>query len=80
MSDTFPVDAQNGCGGQPPCTARRLPKHGGNGDRAAMKQVINPNRGGVSRCLRTTYFKVSLANYLHDDGRAASGIIEIERL
>lgn len=46
-----------------------------------MKRVINPNRGGgVSRCLRTTYFKVSLANYLHDDGRAASALIEIENL
>lgn len=45
-----------------------------------MKKVINPSGGGTSRCLRTTYYKVSLANFLHDDGRAVSGIIEIERL
>lgn len=32
---------------------------------------------GVSRCIKANYYKMSLANFLHDDGRAATGVIEI---
>lgn len=35
---------------------------------------LNTTSEGVCSCLRTTYWKVSLANFLHSDGRAVTGV------
>lgn len=38
---------------------------------------INTTADGCSMCLKTTYYKVSLANFLHNDGRAVTGVIKV---
>lgn len=38
---------------------------------------INTTADGCAMCLRTTYFKVSVANFLHTDGRAVTGVMNV---
>lgn len=38
---------------------------------------FNTTADGLCVCLRTTYYKVSVANFIHDDGRAVTGVAEI---
>jgi len=45
-----------------------------------LDYVINQAVGGVSKTLLTSYHKVSLANYLHDDGRAANAVLNIKKV
>lgn len=40
---------------------------------------INTSRGGAARCIKANYWKMSLANFIHDDGMIATGVIEIVR-
>lgn len=44
------------------------------------KIIINKTGGAVSHCIRATYYKVSIANFLHKEGNAASGVMEIREL
>lgn len=39
---------------------------------------LNPYRGGVCRTIKAQYQQSSLANFIRDDGLAATGVIEIE--
>lgn len=48
------------------------------------KSVTQIHRGGVntdlngnSRCIRANYYKMSMANLIHKDGRAATFVMEI---
>lgn len=43
-----------------------------------MRIVFN-TRGGVSQCIKATYHKTSLANFLHTDGRRTCGVMEINQ-
>lgn len=52
---------------------------GGNLHQEDMKVVINKCIGGVSATIRTTYYKVSLANFLHQDGRQANAVLIIKK-
>lgn len=36
---------------------------------------LNTTSEGICACLRTSYFKVSVANFVHQDGRAATGVM-----
>lgn len=46
-----------------------------------MKRIkaiaVNPSLGGVSKTIKAQYWKNSLANFIRNDGTAATGIIEI---
>lgn len=46
-----------------------------------MKILINPTRGGQSLALKTTYYKQSLANFVHRGGGSmqANAVLLIER-
>ena len=37
--------------------------------------LLNPSRGGTARYLKTTYYKVSLANLIHKDGQGVTGVM-----
>lgn len=43
-----------------------------------MNIMINPYHG-VSRTVKATYYKSSLANFLHTESRGAGGVLIIER-
>lgn len=43
-----------------------------------MRLAVNKYQG-VSRTVKATYYKVSLANFLHTDSRGAGGVLMIER-
>ena len=38
---------------------------------------VNVTSEGHCMCLRTTYYKVSGANFLHYDGRGATGVMVV---
>ncbi len=38
--------------------------------------AYNTCGGGHARCIRSSYYKVSLANFIHTDGRAATCVME----
>ena len=40
---------------------------------------INTSGGGTARCIKANYWKMSLANFIHQDGLVATGVIEIVR-
>lgn len=44
-----------------------------------MQIPINTSSGGAARCIKANYWKMSLANFIHDDGMIATGVIEIVR-
>lgn len=39
---------------------------------------LNPYKGGVCRTIKAQYQQSSLANFIRDDGLAATGVIVIE--
>lgn len=58
------------------------PKGGGaySQENTMRKLLINPNSGGVSRTIRTSYYKAGLANYIHTDGRGANAVLIIGKV
>lgn len=46
----------------------------------SRKLLINSDVDGLSRTIRTSYYKAGFANYIHNDGRAANAILIIKRL
>lgn len=43
------------------------------------KLVINSDMGGLSRCIRTSYYKAGFANFIHTDGRAANAVLIVKK-
>lgn len=39
---------------------------------------LNGAKGGVSRTLKSNYWKSSIANFVHKDGHGATGVIEYD--
>lgn len=58
------------------------PKGGGidNQKVTSRKLLINSDVDGLSRTIRTSYYKAGFANYIHDDGRAANAVLIIKKL
>lgn len=46
----------------------------------AEKLLINSDVNGLSRTIRTSYYKAGFANYIHNDGRAANAVLIIKKL
>lgn len=46
----------------------------------AEKLLINSDADGLSRTIRTSYYKAGFANYIHNDGRAANAVLIIKKL
>lgn len=44
------------------------------------KILINPDVGGASRTIRSSYYKAGIANYIRTDGRAACAVLIVKRL
>jgi len=44
------------------------------------KLLINPDSVGQSRCIRTSYYKASLANYIRTVGGAANAVLIVKKL
>ena len=44
------------------------------------KLLINSDADGLSRTIRTSYYKAGFANYIHNDGRAANAVLIIKKL
>lgn len=44
----------------------------------SRKLLINSDVEGMSRTIRSSYYKTSLANYIHNDGRAANAVLIIK--
>ena len=38
---------------------------------------LNPTTDGLCKTIKGQYYKNSLANFIHEDGRSATGVIEI---
>lgn len=38
---------------------------------------VNTTAEGCCMCLKTTYHKVSVANFIHNDGRSVTGVMVI---
>lgn len=58
-----------------------FPKGGGTNNQKATsrKLLINPDIEGMSRTIRSSYYKTSLANYLAPIGSCATAILIIKR-
>ena len=58
------------------------PKGGGTDNQkvTSRKLLINSDVDGLSRTIRTSYYKAGFANYIHDDGRAANAVLIIKKL
>lgn len=46
----------------------------------SRKSLINSDTEGMSRTIRTSYYKAGFANYIHNDGRAANAVLIIKKL
>ena len=46
----------------------------------SRKLLINSDADGLSRTIRTSYYKAGFANYIHNDGRAANAVLIIKKL
>lgn len=46
----------------------------------SRKLLINSDVDGLSRTIRTSYYKAGFANYIHNDGRAANAVLIIKKL
>ena len=46
----------------------------------SRKLLINSDVEGMSRTIRSSYYKTSLANYIHNDGRAANAVLIIKEI
>ena len=46
----------------------------------SRKLLINSDVDGLSRTIRTSYYKAGFANYIHNDGRAANAVLIIKRV
>ena len=46
----------------------------------SRKLLINSDSDGLSRTIRTSYYKAGFANYIHNDGRAANEVLIIKKL
>lgn len=46
----------------------------------SRKLLINSDVNGLSRTIRTSYYKAGFANYIHNDGRAANAVLIIKKL
>lgn len=59
-----------------------FPKGGGTlHQKSRMKKIlINPDVGGHSRCILSSYYKVSLANFIRKQGAAASAFLIIKKV
>lgn len=44
----------------------------------SRKLLINSDADGLSRTIRTSYYKAGFANYIHNDGRAANAVLIIK--
>lgn len=45
-----------------------------------MKLLINSDVDGLSRTIRTSYYKAGFTNYIHNDVRAANTVLIIKKL
>nr|WP_287845741.1 hypothetical protein [Prevotella sp.] len=45
-----------------------------------MKLLINPDTEDMSRTIRSTYYKTSLANFLAPTGSCATAVLIIKRI
>lgn len=59
-----------------------FPKGGGadNQKVTSRKLLINSDADGLSKTIRASYYKAGFANYIHNDGRAASAVLIIKEL
>lgn len=59
-----------------------FPKGGGTDNQKATsrKLLINPDIEGMSRTIRSSYYKTSLANYLAPTGSCANAVLIIKKL
>ena len=59
-----------------------FPKGGGidNKKTISRKLLINSDVEGMSRTIRSSYYKTSFANYIHNDGRAANAVLIIKEI
>lgn len=59
-----------------------FPKGGGTDNQkvTSRKLLINSDVDGLSRTIRTSYYKAGFANYIHNDGRAANAVLIIKKL
>ena len=58
-----------------------FPKVGGgiyNQKVTSRKLIINSDADGLSKTIRTSYYKAGFANYIHNDGRAANAVLIIK--
>lgn len=46
----------------------------------SRKLLINSDVDGLSRTIRTSYYKAGYANYIHNDGRAANAVLIIKKI
>ena len=46
----------------------------------SRKLLINSDVDGLSRTIRTSYYKAGFANYIHNAGRAANAVLIIKRV
>ena len=46
----------------------------------SRKLLINSDADGLSRTIRTSYYKAGFANYIHNDGRASNEVLIIKKL
>ena len=46
----------------------------------ARKLLINSDADGLSRTIRTSYYKAGFANYIHNDGMAANAVLIIKKI
>ena len=46
----------------------------------SRKLLINSDADGLSRTIRTSYYKAGFANYIHNDGRAVNAVLIINKL
>lgn len=46
----------------------------------SRKLLINSDVDGLSRTIRTSYYKADFANYIHNVGRAANAVLIIKKL
>ena len=58
------------------------PKGGGTDNQKAIsrKLLINSDTEGMSRTIRSSYYKTSLANYLAPTGSCANAVLIIKKL
>ena len=65
-----------------PKTADHFHKWGGTDNQkvTSRKLLINSDVDGLSRTIRTSYYKAGFANYIHNDGRAANAVLIIKKL